>query len=58
VKAIPDLLVLFIILPIWFYLLYQILVMVGATELMFFLFWVYLPVAVFVGVLKELVKDS
>ena len=31
-------------LPIWFYLIYQILELVNATELMWFLFWVYVPV--------------
>jgi hypothetical protein len=36
-----------IILPIWYYLLYQILRRVEATDLMWFLFWVYVPVNVF-----------
>jgi hypothetical protein len=31
------------VMPIWYYLLYQILTRVGATELMWFLFWVYVP---------------
>lgn len=34
----------FVTAPIWYYLLYQILVRVNATELMFFLFWIYVPV--------------
>jgi hypothetical protein len=41
-------LILFISLPIWFYLLYQVLVTVNATPLMWFLYWVYIP-ATFIG---------
>ena len=36
---------LFLVAPIWYYLLYQILIRVDASELMFFLYWVYVPVA-------------
>ena len=32
--------------PIWLYLQYKIMVLVNATELMWFLFWIYLPVSV------------
>jgi hypothetical protein len=32
--------------PIWLYLLYQILVRVEASELMWFLYWIYLPAAI------------
>jgi len=41
--AVAITIVLLIVMPIWFYLLYQILVRVNASELMFFLFWVYVP---------------
>ena len=44
--------------PIWYYLLYQILVRVEASELMFFLFWVYAPVAIIAGVLGRLTKQD
>jgi hypothetical protein len=40
--------------PIWYFLLYKILVMVGATELMMFLFWVYAPLG-FVMALAEVI---
>lgn len=43
-KVIRGLLAVFIGLPIWFYLVYQILERVNASELMWFLFWVYMPV--------------
>ena len=38
----------FISLPIWFYLLYKILEAVQASELMWFLYWVYLPANIFI----------
>jgi hypothetical protein len=45
---------LFIAMPIWFYLIYQILVRVQATELMFFLFWVYVPIAMAVHIVAKI----
>ena len=35
-------------LPIWFYILYQVLSAVQATELTWFLYWVYVPVGIVV----------
>ncbi len=46
----------FVILPIWFYLLYAVLKRVDASELMWFLYWIYLPVNVLVTVLTRLVE--
>jgi hypothetical protein len=51
---VAGLLSLFIILPIWYFLFYRILEAVNATELMWFLFWVYLPVSVFASILVKL----
>jgi len=57
-KLVGGLLVLFISLPIWLYLLYQILVRVNGSELMFFLFWIYVPVQIFIEICLQLIKDS
>lgn len=38
--------------PIWYYLLYKILVAVNATDLMMFLFWVYMPVGFVVAIIS------
>jgi hypothetical protein len=46
----------FIVMPIWFYLFYQVLVRVHATELMFFLFWVYVPLTIFVSILSKIIE--
>lgn len=53
-KAIAGILQIFVTLPIWFYLLYQILVRVQATELMFFLFWVYFPVGILAAIINAI----
>lgn len=45
-KALSSILFICVTFPIWFYLLYQILKRVQASELMMFLFWVYVPVMI------------
>lgn len=52
------LVVLFVTMPIWFYLLYKILVAVNATDLMWFLFWVYMPASFFFQVMAKLAGDG
>ena len=54
VKIVMASLAVLITLPIWFYLLYKILVAVNATELMWFLYWIYLPFAIFVTILQRI----
>ena len=44
--------------PIWYYLLYQILVRVNASELMFFLYWVYLPVGLIGQTLAKIAESK
>ena len=53
-KIITSLISLGVTLPIWYYLLYQILVRVQATELMMFLFWIYLPVSLLTHILIKI----
>jgi len=56
-KAILAILATFVSLPIWLYLLYQILESVGANELMWFLYWVYVPVSLMVSGLMKYHED-
>lgn len=56
-KVVSGLLVIFMTLPIWFFLQYKILVMVNATELMWFLFWVYVPFTILAAVLMRLGEE-
>jgi len=57
-KTIADLVAFLVVTPIWYWLLYQILTRVNATELMWFLYLVYVPAAVFGGVLAKLYKQD
>lgn len=57
-KKFIGLLALCFTMPIWLYLLYQILVRVEASELMFFLYWVYVPVNFLVGILAKIATDD
>lgn len=53
-KAVVGIIAFFVVAPIWYYLLYQILTRVEASELMWFLYWIYLPAAIIMAVIKEL----
>jgi hypothetical protein len=53
-KVVATLLAMFVSLPIWFYLLYKILEAVQASELMWFLYWVYLPANIFITLVVKL----
>lgn len=54
-KAVTGLVGLFVSMPLWYWLMYQVLVRVDASELMWFLFWVYVPVNLFVSAVAKLV---
>ncbi len=57
-KIIAGILGVFVVMPIWYYLVYQLLVRTNATELMWFLYWVYLPVGIFVAILNKVVEAN
>lgn len=46
-----------ICLPISFYLSYKTYTMIGATELMWFLYWVNMPVIIIVQIINKLIED-
>jgi hypothetical protein len=56
-KAVAAILGLFITMPIWFFLLYRILEAIIASELTWFLYWVYVPVGIIVGVLSKVAEE-
>ncbi len=45
-------------LPIRIYLFYMILKMINTTELMWFLFWVYVPFTVLISILMKIVDEE
>lgn len=51
-----NLIAILVVLPIWYWLLYQVLERVNASELMWFLYWVYLPAGVLSATLAKLVS--
>ena len=53
IKVVKSIVAILITMPIWFYLLHSILVKINASELEFFLFWVYVPCALFVNSLNQ-----
>lgn len=57
-KTAIGLISIFITLPIWFWLIYQILVRVDASELMWFLYWVYVPASLLMHVLMKMVSQE
>ena len=57
-KAIVAVLSVFIVMPIWYYLLYKVLQSVNATDVMWLLYWVYVPVAIIVSILQKLVEAA
>ena len=43
--------------PIWFYLLYRILEAAGASNVMWLLFWIYVPASFVMGVLARTLES-
>jgi membrane protein insertase Oxa1/YidC/SpoIIIJ len=54
-NAVAGILATFVVMPIWFYLLYKVLAAVNATELMWFLYWIYLPAALIVSIIRAVI---
>jgi hypothetical protein len=56
--AIAVLLAIFITMPISFYLQYKILTTIQASELMMFLYWVNLPLLIFIQIILKVGSDK
>jgi len=57
-KIVSAILTLLIVMPIWYYLLYQILKAINASELLFFLCWVYIPSGILVLIIGKIVGED
>ena len=53
ITRIAGLLSLFVVLPIWFYLMFSILKMVEATDVMWWLYWSYVPIVALANILAR-----
>lgn len=47
-----------VMLPIFYWLMYKVLVAVNATELMWFLFWLYVPIGILTAMIAEACKKG
>jgi len=56
-NLVSTVLTIVVVMPIWFYLLYTLLKGVNASELTWFLFWVYIPVAALCRVIAAIVGN-
>lgn len=56
-KALSAIIVLLLTLPIWFYLLYKVLQAVNASDLMWFLYWIYIPATFIASAIGKLVES-
>lgn len=57
-KAIGVLIGFMISMPIWFYLLYKILVAVNASDLMWFMYYAYIPATFLAAAIMQLAKSA
>lgn len=57
-RVLSRLLTVFVTLPIWYYILYQILTAINASELTWFLYWAYVPIGVFVCFVGALITED
>jgi hypothetical protein len=55
-KVISTILSIFITLPIWFFLMHTALVGAHADRLVWFLYWVYVPVCTLVSVIQKVTE--
>lgn len=58
IKSLSMVLHLLIVAPIWYWLIYQILLRVNATELMWFLYWVYVPFGLIATACVRLIESQ
>lgn len=58
IRIIVGLLSVLVMLPIQFYLLYQLLDRTHASELMWFLYWVQLPMAILMAIVHKIIEGA
>lgn len=57
-KTVSGVLAVLFTMPIWFYLLFQILYRVEASELMWFLYWGYVPIGMAIAIIKVITDQE
>jgi hypothetical protein len=49
---------LFVVTPIWYFLLYKVLQFVGATDVMWLAFWIYVPFGLAVSAMMKIAGSA
>ena len=57
-KIFAGLLSIFTTMPIWFFILYSILKQLDTDRLVWFLFWIYVPISFLIGIIAKFVGDD
>lgn len=57
-KIISATLTFLVTMPIWYYILYTVLSAIHADRLVWFLYFIYIPVGFLVGVLSKIAEES
>jgi hypothetical protein len=58
VNILSTLISVFVLHPIWFYLVWWLLKTNNAGELQFFLFWLYVPLNIFLGIVAGIISAN
>ncbi len=40
--------------PLWFFIMFKILKLISATEVLWFAFWIYVPLGFFLGIIRAI----
>lgn len=56
IRAVGLLVSLCVTVPIWYFLIYEVLIAVHADRLMWFLYWIYFPAGVFAALVEKISK--
>jgi hypothetical protein len=57
-KFVNGLLAVFVTLPLWLGIMYQVLQGINASDLLWFMYWVYVPVVMFVTFISRVLADD
>jgi hypothetical protein len=57
-KVVNGLLAVFVTLPLWLGIMYKVLETIEASELLWFMFWIYVPVSVLVSGISRLLDND
>jgi len=57
-KIINAIVTTFLLLPIWLYLVYSLLSAINASDIQWFLFWIYVPLHLFVSFVSSILSKD